>query len=319
VNARDDRLDLLKAIGLSFVFVWHLHPLYVDNAPAVDALVRFFDFEISLTAVPTFLSVSFVLFYPRAASGLGRRLWRLFQIYAFWTAVQTLLALAAARGQLRPSWEWLALGGPELPSVGGSVFYYLFDLMILTALAAGFARLDEAARRVLAWVIVLASLAHFEWARYQGHTLLYWRPDNFILYIPTAYYLPRLVRYRSAFLVAWAAAAARDMWQDNAAQSVYGRATVFFGALALAGFVLSRPVRAGTITRLLALYSLGLYAVHKYWQWACIAAKNGHALNLHIGAATVHLNAVWIFAVTIALSAATVALLARTPLRRFVA
>ena len=58
----------MKTIALAFVLIWHLHPIYVDGAPAITRAVRFFEFEISLTAVPTFLGVSLFLFYAKAAA-----------------------------------------------------------------------------------------------------------------------------------------------------------------------------------------------------------------------------------------------------------
>jgi hypothetical protein len=320
VRERDPRLDRLKAIAISLVLVWHLHPIYVEGSRAVDEAVRFFDFEMSLTAVPTFLLVSFALFYRRAgAGGLAARLWRLFQIYLFWTLVQIALAGLAGGRPLRPSWQWVYLGGPDLPHVGGSVFYYLFDLMILTALAAGFARLKEPAQKGVAWVVVAASLAAFEATRLAHREMAYWRPDNFIIYVPIAYYFSRLPRYRWGFFGAYLLSAARDVWRGDAPSLVYGRVTIVLGALALAGFVLHAPVRAGRWTVALSRWALGLFAIHKYWQWACIVAKDGHALNLTLAGATVHLNALVIFAATLALTAATIALAARTPLRRFIA
>src|SRR5207237_963346 len=76
-GGREPALDRLKAIAIGLVFLWHLHPIYVEHAPPIEWCVRFFDFEISLTAVPTFLVVSLWLFYPRAAEGVGRLLGRL--------------------------------------------------------------------------------------------------------------------------------------------------------------------------------------------------------------------------------------------------
>ena len=313
---RDARIDRLKTIALAFVLVWHLHPIYVDGVPFIARAVRFFEFEISLTAVPTFLGVSLYLFYPKASSGPGARLTRLATIFVFWAGVQTALAFALAHPRPAPSWLWL--GGPELPVIGGSVFYYLFDLLILTALAWLYARLPARARGPLAIATVLGSLAWFEWSLLRGGPIPYFRLDAFLLYVPTAFYLARLVRFRWLWLALWAAGVAQDLALGRLDDFPYGRATVYFGALALYGFVMSGPEAGGRFARWVAMSSLGLYAVHKYWQMALMLWKGHRSWNVTLASATLHLAALALFVLTLLLSAGTVELFRRTPLRRFV-
>ena len=284
MNAREPRLDRLKAIALGFVLVWHLHPIYVDGARAVAAVVRYFDFEISLTAVPTFLLVSLLLFYPKAQQGtraLAKRLWRLTQIFLFWTAVQTAFAVAVTREWPRPSWELLRLGGPGVPIIGGSVFYYLFDLIALTAAAFLYAKLREPWRAIAGAVLVAASLAYFEWSLLTRHSIQYWELQNFLLYVPIAFYLSRLIRYRYLFLIAYAGFAAHDLWLGHVEDCVYARGTVVFGALTLYCTLLSTRAHAGRLASAVSAWSLGLYAIHKYWQYA-LTAFNGRDGGLSI-------------------------------------
>src|SRR5258706_5361411 len=316
---RDDRIDLLKTIAISFVVVWHLNPLYVDGAPAIAWLVRFFNFEISLTAVPAFLLVSLALFYPRAGAGLGRRLLRLGSIYAFWACVQTALAFALTRPRPAPAVVWLWLGGPELPVALASVFYYLYDLIVLTAIAYLYARIAEPWRKALGFSIALVSLVWFEIVLVEKWKIPYYRLDNFLIYVPVAYYLQRLTRFKLAFLALYAAYVAQDLYLANLDDVPYGRGTVFFGALALYGFVMESAPRARPIARVVATYSLGIYAVHKYWQMALMLWKGSRSWNVPVAGATVHLAAAAIFLLTLALTAATVWLLRATPLRRMVA
>jgi surface polysaccharide O-acyltransferase-like enzyme len=319
---RDARLDWIKTIGLSFVVVWHLHPIYVEGAPRIEWAVRFFEFQISLTAVPMLLLVSLCLFLPKAAQGarpLGRRLQRLGEIFLFWSVVQTILYIAVERAAPRVEPALIWQGGPALPVIGGSVFYYLFNLIVLTAAAAAFVRLPEPWRRRAAWAIVLASLAWFEVLLVQRRTLLYDRLDNFLLYVPVAFYLPRLARHRHWFATGWVLATMQDLHFGRAVDCVYGRVSIFFGALALFGYVWSAAPRPRKWVRAISLYALGIYALHKYWLYLLVVLKGAHSLNLRVGGATIHLAALGLFAGTLALTAASIALLRRTPLSRYVA
>jgi len=318
---REPRLDRLKAIALSFVLVWHLHPIYVDGSRAIAAVVRWFDFEISLTAVPTFILVSLLLFYPKAALGaraLAKRLWRLTQIFLFWTLVQTAFAVAVTRAWPRPSWELVRLGGPSVPIIGGSVFYYLFDLIALTAAAFAYDRLREPWRGLLGGALVLSSIAYFEWSLVEHRPIQYWELQNFLLYVPVASYLPRLIRWRYLFLIAYAAFAAHDLYFGRVEDCVYARGSVLFGALTLYCVVMSGRAHAGRLAAALSAYSLGLYAIHKYWQYALTAWKGARSFNVHVGGATVHLAALGLFVGTLLLTVGVVLLARRTPLKRFV-
>lgn len=322
-SARDPRLDAVKATALTFVLVWHLHPVYVDRAPAIEWLVSFFDFEVSLVAVPSFLVVSLLLFLPRATEGpmaLARRLSRLGQVFLFWSGVQLLLYALVHRALPPLSFELLAQGGPALPRIGGSVFYYLFDLMVVTAAAAAFARIPEPWRRRTAVLVAAASAAWFEYALFTHRTLLYHRADNFLVYVPIAFYLPALVPHYRLFLLGWALFAAQDVLVGRAADCVYGRVSIACGAVALLGWFHARAPRPpGRVVQALATWSLGIYALHKYALYLLLVAKGSRSLNLTVGGATVHVAALLLFAGTLLLTALGIALLARTPLRRFVA
>ena len=318
---REPRFDLLKAIAITFVLVWHLHPIYVDDSPVVVWLVRFFEMEVSLTAVPIFLLVSLLLFLPRALDGGPRlldRLARLASIFFFWSAIQAAIALCVS-GWPHGSLEMLRLGGPDLPVIGASVFYYLYDLIVLTLLAIAFVRIPEPARAVTGILVVLASLAWFEWSLLSHHTILYFDLANFVLYVPIAFYQPRLSRQWPWFLVAWGAFVIHDLYLGNQMDCAYGRATVVLGALAITGACFSREVVVGRASRVLASYSLGIFAVHKYWWYLLVTLKGHHSLNVPVGGATVHVAAVLLFVGTLLLTAASVFVLSRTPLRRFVA
>ena len=63
IQGRDDRLDFLKAISILFVLFWHFKPLSIIPSPSFLSkilfhLIRAFNFEITLLAVPTFFLVS---------------------------------------------------------------------------------------------------------------------------------------------------------------------------------------------------------------------------------------------------------------------
>jgi len=93
-------------------------------------------------------------------------------------------------------------GGPPLPIIGGSVFYFLFVLLILVSVSTVFYlfRNIEKLFPLIGITVVIVSILYFEFLNLNGRGLLYWRIDNFMIYIPLSYFLLRqesekLVRY----------------------------------------------------------------------------------------------------------------------------
>ena len=321
-TGRQPWLDAVKVVATALVVFWHLHPLPTWGPAALPRAVRFFEFEVSLIAVPTFLIASLYLFFAHGGAApekLRGRLSRLGGIYLFWTAVQIAVAVALGTAGT-PSLRWITAGGPGLPYVYDSIFYYLFDLLALTALGAGYAHLGRA-RAAVGWTVVVGSALYFEWALLAGVAIPYHRLDAFLLYVPIAHALwarpAAFTRARGLFALGWLVFAAHDVVLGAAGgalayRCVYGRITVVLGALALLTAAQAAGLRARPLVTLLSTYSLGIYAVHKYFQVLGLWLAERHPVPPLP-------PSLLVLGVTLVGTAVTLAVLSRTPLRRFVA
>jgi len=69
---RDYRLDMLRAISISLVLLWHLQLFRFKMMPGsrIGIVLRYaldiFNYQVSLVAVPVFVLVSLFLFYSKA-------------------------------------------------------------------------------------------------------------------------------------------------------------------------------------------------------------------------------------------------------------
>ena len=278
---RDYNLDLLKAIAIVFVLLWHLQPIRLTPiAPALDYnvpayLIHFFNNSITLVAVPLFYLVSTLLFFKNSKKDnyFKRRILHILSIYLFWAFVQVVVNFVAfSMGKHfnwgwpikpQPVWKTVIMGGPALPIVGDSVFYFLFNLLLLTCIAFVYSKIREDWRAILSYVAVLISIIYF----YFAPPIPYWRIDNFVVYIPLADILLRkkntVYLYVSlALYVAFVVYETRH--DDNFA--IYARNSILFGALFL--YLLIKRINLGGLPKSissLSTYSLGIYALHKYW------------------------------------------------------
>jgi surface polysaccharide O-acyltransferase-like enzyme len=270
MHTRNSALDYLKALLIAFVVIWHARPWLLTQSPLFlpKALLGFFYFNITTLAVPTFLLVSLHLYHRHRDSAPGyfrKRILRLGQVYLFWMGAQWLFAWAVT-GQLAPiDIRFLMDGGPGAPYVGGSVFYYLADLLLLTLLEEAYARLPEASRPLLGWIMAGFSLAYIPVAQIfhlSGTNYL----EVFILYVPAAYYATTLRRYRHAFALGWLVFSCLESFliaTFDVYMTPYIRWGNVLGALALMGYALSFTPPPSRIAETLSRYSLGIYAVHK--------------------------------------------------------
>lgn len=63
-DGRDFRLDIIKAISISFVFIWHIHPIKPNNE-IVKFVMSVIMKNFLLIAVPSFITVSLMLFHKK--------------------------------------------------------------------------------------------------------------------------------------------------------------------------------------------------------------------------------------------------------------
>ena len=196
-SLRDYRLDVLKGLAICLVMLWHTQPFANFWQLPVHLPTYFFNFEITLTAVPVLFTISLMLLMQRTSRGLvylRRRLQRLLIVLVVCFAVQVLVYVAALHHWPTIGWHEIWLGGPALPTVGDSVFYFLVNLLLLTALAWPFALLPERWRTIVDLAVIVASGVLFEVLVFSNWSLPYYSPLNFLVYIPLA---DLILRYRT--------------------------------------------------------------------------------------------------------------------------
>jgi len=257
--------------------------------------------QLTLIAVPTFYLISLYLFYSHISSTgsgyLWRRLRRIVKLFIFWTAIQVAVYfIVRAFGHYYPN-VWLGfrqicvaqafvMGGPSLPYVGDSVFYFLFDLAILTVLAFSYARINDRIRIPLGLAVILGSAIYFEICHVHNISVPYWRPDSFIIYIPIAYMLTHSDSIKSFwffFLAGFIFFIAHNIWFLKSDPSAYARISIVLGTVAV--FCIFQSLNLGLtdrFTQFLGRYSLGIFAIHKYWQlfFICFFTKAFSVLEI---------------------------------------
>jgi hypothetical protein len=330
---RDYCIDVLKALSIVFVLIWHFHPIQIQAGAAFGLSglfargVTFFYLYVTLLAVPTLISASLYLFFTKAGSGweyARSRIVRLMKLYLFWFCVQNAVYVAAV-GQLPEfSFEELLWGGPDLPYVRGSVFYFLSLLALLSLLSALFLRMGEGLKALFSVSVALATCLYFTHSSWTGYLITYKDVFSYIVYIPVAYYLyrhkERFIENRFLFLGAFIASILFEKLILTANPSYYGRLSIITGVLVLLSFVFSCPVRRNyAVVEGLSKDCLGFFSVHKYAQLAAILLIGNFERMIGFPPLTFSLGKIQIALTATFLTLLIVCLLKKTPLRDFVA
>jgi hypothetical protein len=345
---RDYGIDVLKALGILLVLFYHLEPLqfssvgdasYLSRVPGYIASVAH---QESLVAVPLLILVSLLSFCRKSLANaryISRRLRRLSEILLAWVLVQTLVWLflnaclgsSSEAGRPQGILRVILMGGPSLPVVGGSVFFFLVDLLLLTGIALLPLQLDARRRKVLCIGWIGASILYFEACSFLGRTIPYWRLDNFLPYVPAAWLLAESRPSRRmiyVFVLGFIGFTAHEMILKvvfDRSMNTYARNSVFFGVLSVYGIVqsLNFVQRSGAV-RFLAVYSLGIFALHKYWMLVPGLTFDKVFAALHVPTAVlahdVRFQVIGLAdaAVVLALTLGSVYLASLTPLKRYV-
>jgi hypothetical protein len=275
---RDHHIDVLKALSIVLVLIWHYQPIQIQAAAdsgisyLLTRSVAFFYFHVTLLAVPTLFTVSLYLFFIRSddrGNYTKARIGRLVKLYLFWFLVQNAIYMTFT-GQLPEfSLENLILGGPDLPYVSGSVFYFLSLLTLLTLLSAAFLRMGEGPRMLFSVFVALATCLYFMFSLWIGYLITYKNIMSYVVYIPVAYCLfrhkERVIENRHIFLAAFIVSLLFEKAILTVNPSCYGRLSIFTGVLTVVSFVFSCPIRRShTLVESLSKDSLGIFSIHKY-------------------------------------------------------
>jgi hypothetical protein len=306
MRIRDARLDTIKAVAITLAILWHLQPIQFIITEKTGLFTRLLQFEttlfftqISLTAVPLFFITSLYLFFNKmeivSFSYIKKRYQRLLELFVFWTSFQFLLfyivpyflyIIGFENVSLHPQinsgiWSLIMNGGPQLPLVGESVFYYLFVLLILTGISFFMYTLKKfkSTLTVFSIVCITLNLSYFEYLNCNGLLIHYWDIRNFLIYIPISYLIysnntEKLIRYIPILFFLYFLFSAQDLFlQFNGGYllenklSIYARVSIVCGALAIfcSLFQINKIKTNNTIV-FISKFSLGIFALHKYIQ-----------------------------------------------------
>ena len=332
---RDNRLDHLKAISIILVLARHLEPIKINSeassaaAQVLQYLVEFFNNQVTLIAVPTFLIVSLYLFSLKIEKldffYLKKRVAQLFKVFLFWSLIQITVSFLVTH-KLPPLSKQVLMGVlPGLPIVGDSVLYYLFVLIVLTLTAFVYSKIAEKYRNAVGVAVVILSLIYFEVASIFNRQIFYYESINFFIYIPIALLLSqhkeRILKLKFIILSLYMLFSVHDaiLFQIGHSLNHYGRVSVVLGGLALFCFVYQGKDQPRPILQTISKYSLGYYAMHKYWQ--CLFLLTLQSYNIRLIIPMIELNIAWLIAavMTVLFTAITVHFLSMTKLKQFVA
>ncbi|MDF5734897.1 MULTISPECIES: acyltransferase family protein [unclassified Nostoc] len=297
---RNNSLDALKALSIAFVFIWHLRPFqFIINDSAhmtvllIAKILRNLELQLYLTAVPIFYLVSLYLFFQKSGdiTYFQKRITKLIKIYLFWVIVQNIFFIIATRKIPNFSWEVITGLEPSLPIVGDSVFYFLFNLICLTILAFLYQIIkSDSFRRIISCRIILFCLFYFEACCILNFSIPYHWLINFVIYIPIAFYLvkfpDKLLNFKFYYLIAFILFSFHDIYLRTYGyySSIYGRIAIICGAITIFCYVHSqKEIKENFLVQKLSQYSLGLFSLHKYWQYLFFLLINNYKIGIDIG------------------------------------
>ncbi|HOG11270.1 MAG TPA: acyltransferase family protein [Smithella sp.] len=276
--SRETGIDIIKAVSIVLVLIWHLQPITQNVLPPDSAagiygwpVMDFFYRYISLLAVPSFICVSLLLFMKKSFISEGywkKRLMRLVQIFLFWTGIQFIFYLLAGGGLPLPLNTIIPSGGPALPSGQASVFYFLFVLTLCTVLATLFLKLTETVKWITSVGIIVLSCLHFTFSPVYGFSIDTMAMENYYIYIPMAYciakYQDQFTRCRTFFIFGYLLAIVYEEFIVGVSVSAYGRLSILLGVLSLISICLPAKFTLPWSAAFLSRYSLGIFALHMY-------------------------------------------------------
>ncbi|WP_445635324.1 acyltransferase family protein [Nostoc sp. DSM 114161] len=281
---RNNSLDTLKALSIAFVFIWHLRPFQfiIDDSTQVSVLmiakiIRDLEVQLFLTAVPIFYIVSLYLFFQKSSDikYFRKRLTKLIKIYLFWIVVQNIFFVISTRQIPNLSWQLIIGLEPNLPFVGDSVFYFLFNLICLITFAFLYQFIKSySLKKILSFTIIIFCLFYFETCYLLNITILYHWLINFVIYVPIAFYLAnfpnKILSFKFYYLIAYILFSFHDIYLRDYGYhpNIYGRIAIIFGAVTIFCYVRDRKnIKENLIIQQISKYSLGLFSLHKYWQY----------------------------------------------------
>jgi surface polysaccharide O-acyltransferase-like enzyme len=308
-------LDCLRGFAIIAVLIFHLTPTIDASASTAGHIALFvLRWVICAAGVPCFFIASLFLFFEKRHA--ARTIWRLVSVFAFWVAFEALLWVAIRHSIPPLDPLTLANGGPAaIAGSGVTIFWFLFDLICMSALAAALLLVEDRSKALARWLgvallfVPLVTFVVFQLRSYELSPSSLW---NFVPYVGLAYlaHLGKLppVRWLLPAVALLLLAFDKEAWTYAKVIPLYGRASVVvFTAMAFGLLRDSKPFPLWLSRPLgwLGQRSLGIYALHTFIASGLLAI----------------LGVLWWPAsasLTVALTLVAVAAMEHTPLRRFV-
>jgi len=331
-SSRNLGIDTVKAISIILVLIWHLQPVTEAMLSSncffgtyawrtVDIFYRY----VTLLAVPTFIFVSLYLFIEKTSLNRNywrKRLLRLVQLFLFWTCIQFIFYLLAGGGLPLPFKTIIPNGGPDLPHVGGSVFYFLFILLKSIVLTFLFLKVPETIKMPLSVLLIAMSSLYFVLAPIFKISIDTMSMKNFYLYVPLAYYLVKypqqFMRLRIVFIIGYFLAVIYEEFYLNNFVAAYGRLSVLLGVLSFISLFLQANITSRRPIEFLSKYSLGIFALHKYWQYIFVILIGIDKAPEKLYAMPIATAQLLLFIATVMFTTVSVYLLNKTKLKIYV-
>lgn len=201
-----------------------------------------------------------------------------------------------------------------------------FNLMALTIISFLYAKINYSIIKIISSVTVIFSLLYFEVVGMGNSSIPYHWLSNFILYIPIAFYLAnkgrQVLKFRFYYLVTYILFSLHDIYLRiyGYNQSIYGRISIVFGALTIFCYIYTLKIPDNWYIQKLSQYSLGLFAIHKYWQSLLFLLVKHYEISLLPTIAVIPLNIIFtlVGAFVVLLTVLSIYLLKSTSLKQFI-
>jgi Acyltransferase family len=346
-SQRDSNLDILKAICITFVLLWHFQPLQpVLNGHDLLSQISLIlgeglKYQVFLMAVPLLFTISLHLYFKKVnntAKYLSKRVKSLLRLLLFWSSVQFIFyaltlwinipdphsATTKSLSSLESIVKILIGIGPQLPFVGDSVFYFLVNLIIVTSIGTLYMRIPPQIRGRVGIGLIALSTIYFELLASLNLKTPYCFPDSFLIYIVVAdlftHQRQQLNKFKYLYLFLYLGFSAQDLILRTSDDilSIYARASILFGCLTVLTFIYPMRMKIPKFASNLSKYSLGIFAIHKYSQYVFSLMLYTFDAKIKLGTIELPLEPMLVSVLALMLTSYVIFLVRSTPLSKFV-
>lgn len=156
-------------------------------------------------------------------------------------------------------------------------------------------------RIIISCTIVLFCLFYFEASCLLNFSIPYHWLINFVIYIPIAFYLvkfpDKLLNLKFYYLIAFILFSFHDIYLRTYGYhlSIYGRIAIICGAMTIFGYFHSlKQLKENLLVQKLSKYSLGLFSLHKYWQYFFFWLVKHYQVAINTGIFGTPLNKIFV-------------------------